>query len=74
MPSTRYEQVKHSVECRGKNVGDMNKTELLDMLYEDIHLEKKVCLVLPVLSRVFVRSRLPNMVHNSSYGGGLSQA
>lgn len=35
----------------------MNKTELLDMLYEDIYLEKKVCLVLPALSRVFVRSR-----------------
>lgn len=35
--------MKYSLQCRGKHVEDMNKDELLDVLYDDIVLEKKVC-------------------------------
>ena len=38
----RHQEVKYSLQCRGKHVEDMNKTELLDLLYDDIVLEKKV--------------------------------
>lgn len=38
----RHQQAKYSLQCRGKHVEDMNKIELLDMLYDDIVLEKKV--------------------------------
>lgn len=39
----RHQQVKYSLQCRGKHVEDMNKMELLDLLYDDIVLETKVC-------------------------------
>lgn len=38
----RHQQVKYSLQCRGKHVEDINKTELLDLLYGDIVLEQKV--------------------------------
>lgn len=38
----RHQQVTYSLQCRGKHVEDMNKTELLDLLYDDIVLETKV--------------------------------
>ncbi|CAM9777928.1 unnamed protein product, partial [Discosporangium mesarthrocarpum] len=38
----RHQDVKFSLECRGKHMEDMNKTEMLDQLYEDIVLEKKI--------------------------------
>jgi len=41
----RHRQVKYSLQCRGKHVEDMNKDELLELLYDDILLEKKVCCV-----------------------------
>lgn len=41
-PPGRHPEVKYSLQCRGKHVEDMNKDELLDLLYDDIVLEKKV--------------------------------
>lgn len=38
----RHPEVKYSLQCRGKHAEDMNKSELLDLLYDDIVLEKKV--------------------------------
>lgn len=37
-----YDTLKFSLNCRGKQVGDMNKLELLETLYEDIMLEKRL--------------------------------
>ncbi|CAN0538426.1 unnamed protein product, partial [Ectocarpus sp. 12 AP-2014] len=38
----RHAEVRYSLQCRGKHVEDMNKDELLDLLYKDVVLEKKV--------------------------------
>ena len=38
----RHAEVQYSLKCRGKHVENMNKTELLDILHDDIVLEKKV--------------------------------
>lgn len=39
----RQRDVVFSLQCRGKHVEDMNKMDLLDLLYDDIVLEKKAC-------------------------------
>lgn len=41
----RHRNVVFSLQCRGKHVEDMNKMDLLDLLYDDIVLEKKACLI-----------------------------
>lgn len=41
-PHCRHAEVQYSLKCRGKHVENMNKTELLDILHDDIVLEKKV--------------------------------
>ncbi|CAM9176283.1 unnamed protein product [Pylaiella littoralis] len=42
LPKIKHPEVKYSLQCRGKHVEDMNKDELLQLLYDDIVLEKKV--------------------------------
>jgi hypothetical protein len=37
-----YDGVKFSLYCRGKRVGEMTKMQLVDALYQDVMLEKKL--------------------------------
>jgi hypothetical protein len=37
-----YDGAKFSLACRGKQVGDMTKMQLVDALFQDIMLEKKL--------------------------------
>jgi alpha-tubulin suppressor-like RCC1 family protein len=37
-----YDSVKFSLTCRGKTLGDMNKMQLVETLYDDVILEKKL--------------------------------
>lgn len=42
LPRIEYDTIKFSLSCRGKELGDMNKMQLVENLYEDIVLEKKL--------------------------------
>lgn len=57
----RHQQAKYSLQCRGKHVEDMNKTELLDLLYDDIILEKKVPLLRCIATVVGMPKQLANI-------------
>jgi hypothetical protein len=37
-----YDGVKFSLFCRGKRIGEMTKMQLVDTLFQDIMLEKKL--------------------------------
>lgn len=37
-----YDGVKFSLYCRGKRVGEMTKMQLVDALFQDVMLEKKL--------------------------------
>ena len=42
LPKLQYEEILFSLNARGKHVGDRTKLELVDELYEDIIIEKKL--------------------------------
>jgi Ca2+-binding EF-hand superfamily protein len=42
LPKVTHEEIKFGLECRGKQVGDIPKLELVEELYHDIVLEKKL--------------------------------
>lgn len=42
LPRLEYDDVKFSLECRGKKIPEMTKMQLIEQLYEDIVLEKRL--------------------------------
>ncbi|RYG70388.1 hypothetical protein EON64_00275 [archaeon] len=42
LPKIEYDQVKFALTCRGKMVGEMTKMQLIEALYDDITLERKL--------------------------------
>jgi alpha-tubulin suppressor-like RCC1 family protein/Ca2+-binding EF-hand superfamily protein len=42
LPKMEYDVIKFSLTARGKDMGEKNKIELMEELYEDINIEKKL--------------------------------
>lgn len=42
LPKLEYDEIKHSLLCRGKKIEENTKMELIQLLYDDILLEKKL--------------------------------